>query len=672
MAEKTSKEKTLATQYAELNRFSQNGEYERALKAANKILGVAPQEFLAFHCKVVCLIQLSKFEEAISLMNKNPQFLHSLIFEKAYCYYRANKPEEALKVIDNSEQETNIRIQELRAQILYRLEKYNETVEVYHEIIKNIHDDDYEDERYTNLSAAMVPLSNDDTEDNLADFRENTYELCYNKACMLIANEKYAEAEKKLRECEKMCRESLEEDETSEEDIDLELALIRIQLGFVYQKLGRIKESHQIYASNLKLKLEDVALTAVASNNVVCINKDQNLFDSKKKMKSALNDTLAFKLPSKQRKFIALNNAILNYYINQTDQCEKACKLIDERWPELHLETAVLRALNLIKADNIQDAIMLLKKTKTKDDNLYISLCIAQIYLMQGDREKACETLENLGEDCYKPGIVGALTTLYLGIGQEETALKIFEKTVEFYKKHMVKGVDLSNFWRQASEFHIKKGLPQVAANSLEELLKTNKDDIKLVAQLVTAYAQFDEPKALKLSKMLTPVEELAKGVDMETIDTLTVAAVSSRKAQLSNKTLFQVHLVRILQRKPRSIRKEKENCPKTMILLPNQIQKDGCRNMKGPAIAERETVEPKRLSRDPREPLPDKPNNMTSPDMLRRLLILQGPQLSPHQEANCSNTNRRKVSRSRQRHTTKSNNIKTYKLLWKRKNGTV
>lgn len=36
MTEKPSREKTIAVQYAELNRFAQNGEFERALKAANK------------------------------------------------------------------------------------------------------------------------------------------------------------------------------------------------------------------------------------------------------------------------------------------------------------------------------------------------------------------------------------------------------------------------------------------------------------------------------------------------------------------------------------------------------------------------------------------------------------------------------------------------------------
>ncbi|CAG9855199.1 unnamed protein product [Phyllotreta striolata] len=536
MTEKTTKEKNVATFYAELNRFGQNGEYERALKAANKILGVAPDEFLAFQCKIVCLIQLSRFDEGISLMNKNPQFLQKLIFEKAYCYYRANKPDDALKIIESTEGELDYRIKELKAQILYRLEKYNDCTAMYHEIIKNTHDDDYEDERYTNLSAAMVHVNAEDIVGEINDFRENTYEQCYNKACLLIAQENYTEAEKKLRQCEKLCREIQEEDEATEEEIDIELALIRIQLAYVFQKQGRIKESQQMYISNLKLKLDDIALMAVASNNIVCINKDQNLFDSKKKMKVALNEALTFKLPSKQRKYIALNNAILNYYINQTDQCEKVCKAIDDKWPELRLQTTVLRALNLIKVGKTQDAINLLKGIKTKDDNLYINLCIAQIYLMQGEKLETCKVLENIGEDSYKPGIVGALTTLYLGIGEEKTALKIFERTVEFYKKNKVRGVDLSNLWRQAAEFHIRKGLPQVAANSLEELLKSNKDDKKLIAQLILAYALFDKPKALQLSNQLISVDELAKDVNLEDLETTQLPTITYNKRSPATK----------------------------------------------------------------------------------------------------------------------------------------
>lgn len=46
--------------------------------------------------------------------------------------------------------------------------------------------------------------------------------------------------------------------------------------------------------------------------------------------------------------------------------------------------------------------------------------------------------MENLGENTYKPGIIGALTTIYLGLEQESAALKLFEKSVTWYKKNRV------------------------------------------------------------------------------------------------------------------------------------------------------------------------------------------------------------------------------------------
>lgn len=57
--------------------------------------------------------------------------------------------------------------------------------------------------------------------------REDTYELCYNKACVLIKNGQYVEAEKKLKQCEKLCREALEDEDVTDEDIDVDLAQIK-------------------------------------------------------------------------------------------------------------------------------------------------------------------------------------------------------------------------------------------------------------------------------------------------------------------------------------------------------------------------------------------------------------------------------------------------------------
>lgn len=151
--------------------------------------------------------------------------------------------------------------------------------------------------------------------------REVTYELVYNAACLLIAansedKSNLVKAEKKLRTAEKMCRDSLEEDMT-EEEIEDEIGIIKVQLGYCLQLQGREKEAQLLYASAVKKRPDDIALAAVANNNIVTLNKDQNVFDSKKRMKSATQEGLEHKLTSRQRKSIAYNQCLLALYTNQ-------------------------------------------------------------------------------------------------------------------------------------------------------------------------------------------------------------------------------------------------------------------------------------------------------------------------------------------------------------------
>jgi signal recognition particle subunit SRP72 len=57
--------------------------------------------------------------------------------------------------------------------------------------------------------------------------KEDTYELCYNSACALAGQNKFSEAERKLRTSEKLCREYLEKDGATDEDILDETAIIK-------------------------------------------------------------------------------------------------------------------------------------------------------------------------------------------------------------------------------------------------------------------------------------------------------------------------------------------------------------------------------------------------------------------------------------------------------------
>lgn len=272
----------------------------------------------------------------------------NLDFEKGYCLYRLNQVSEALKVIEGI-QNPSLRIKELKAQVLYRLERYEECFAVYRDIIKNSHDE-YKEERETNLAAVLGNLATENSvsrvfchapgktswksnhvifqDMEVPSLREHTYELTYNAACRLLAvysrgnrddRAVLLDAEKKLRTAEKMCKEGLEEDGASEEEIENELGVIRVQLGYCLQLQGREKEAQALYTTALKAKPDDIALIAVASNNLVCLNKDQNVFDSKKRMKSATHESLEHKLTSRQRRNIAYNQCLLALYTDQVN-----------------------------------------------------------------------------------------------------------------------------------------------------------------------------------------------------------------------------------------------------------------------------------------------------------------------------------------------------------------
>lgn len=189
------------------------------------VLGIAANEEKALHCKVICLIQLSKFDEALRYIEKNN--LNELIFEKAYCQYRNNQPDLALNTIEAVKFERLPQnIKELKAQIYYRLERFDECFDLYKDIIKNT-SDSYEDERKANLSAVAAQMIISGSKKDAPEFEENTYELSYNKACALAGQENFIEAEKRLKISEKKCRDVLEEEGAAEEDILNEMAIIK-------------------------------------------------------------------------------------------------------------------------------------------------------------------------------------------------------------------------------------------------------------------------------------------------------------------------------------------------------------------------------------------------------------------------------------------------------------
>ncbi|NXP31016.1 SRP72 protein, partial [Leiothrix lutea] len=531
--------------WSEVNRCGQNGDFARALKSVNKILQINKDDVTALQCKVVCLIQNGNFKEALGVINTHTKVLTSdvVAFEKAYCEYRLNRIESALKTIQSASQQTD-KLKELYGQVLYRLERYDDCLAAYRDLIRNSQDE-YEEERKTNLSAVVAAQSTwEKVVPEDLGLREATYELCYNSACALIGQGKLNEAMKKLQKAEELCRQSLSEDsDVTEEDIEAELAIIHGQMAYIMQLQGRTEDALQLYNQIIKLKPTDVGLLAVIANNIITINKDQNVFDSKKKVKLTNAEGVEHKLSKKQLQAIEFNKALLAMYTNQADQCRKLSASLQSQSPE-HLLPVLIQAAQLCREKQHAKAVGLLQDFADQHpaNAAEIKLTMAQLKIAQGSVTKACMILRSIEELQHKPGMVSALVTMYSHEEDIDSAIEVFTQAIQWYQQYQARTnhgccvfqpkspVHLSLI-REAANFKLKHGRKKEAISDLEELWKQNPKDVHTLAQLISAYSLVDPEKAKVLSKHLPSSDTLSLKVDVDALENSHGATYVRKKA---------------------------------------------------------------------------------------------------------------------------------------------
>jgi len=486
-------------------------DYDKAVKICNKILNLDPADATAFHCKIVALIQAGKVQDCLKQV-ANSKFELSLQFEVAYCHYRNNDLHKALEVLDTVTQ-PGLKHNELRAQVLYKLEQFEKCFSVYRDIIRSS-DDSYDKERATNMSAVTAQLGDSA---RTMDTRES-YEQTYNTGCNYASVGDWTAAEEALTSAEKSAREYWEDEE---DEVEEEVGIIKVQLGYVMQRQGKDKEAQTIYNQVLRNKPSDIGLTAVASNNLIAVNKDQNIFDSKKRIKAATVEGLETKLNSSQRSAIARNNALLAMFTAQVDLCKQLLSTLDTEDKDLIIAGV------LTKAGKHQEAVSALDTS----DPVRL-LTAAHLLLAAGDQEQAVKLLAKLPDAWkYRVGVLSSLVCLYLGRDNREAVAGLLKNAVEWNKKNKTGAGDdgMATVWRKTAEFHLKTGEAKVAAQSLEELYKLE-PGMTTLAQLVLAYSKFDLAKALEVSRKLPPFKN-SDSVDIESLDTGSWAMGSRTKA---------------------------------------------------------------------------------------------------------------------------------------------
>lgn len=231
-----------------LLRASSIDDHEEVLKAANAAIKASRTDFAALHTRVVALLKLDRFDDAIRTVSEGGVKLEAkCVLEKAYALYKTGRLDEATTVLTSAGLE-NRGFSHVAAQVAYRAERFSEAEAIYMRLL-GAEATQEETDLNINIKAALVqsewhgiPTAAGSPPESLPE----TFEICYNTACAHIARGSLDIALNLLRRAAKLCDAS---DDLTDEDKKAELKPILAQEAYVHAKLGNTQRALDLYQS---------------------------------------------------------------------------------------------------------------------------------------------------------------------------------------------------------------------------------------------------------------------------------------------------------------------------------------------------------------------------------------------------------------------------------------
>ena len=164
---------------------------------------------------------------------------------------------------------------------------------------------------------------------NMASDVGETYDLLFNKSCAEIAMKDYDDAASSLQTAKDLCSSSMNEDGSSQEEIDKECAPMLLQSLFLGIMTGKTQGSVETCKLIMKQYSNLLELKAVAANNLAVLRGDRDLPDSLRRFRSSINAASEEKLTAYQLLEIRYNRCVLLLHMKKVDECFRALDDLD-------------------------------------------------------------------------------------------------------------------------------------------------------------------------------------------------------------------------------------------------------------------------------------------------------------------------------------------------------
>jgi signal recognition particle subunit SRP72 len=244
-------------------------DHEEVLKAANAALKSAKGDQDALHTRVVALLKLDRFDDALrALDDGGDKLAEYCVLEKAYALYKTGKLEEAEKLVEGAQKRG---LKHVAAQVAYRGEKFEDAARMYKSLsAQSAAIEGEENDLRINSSAADAQLEWQGKGDKVEQSRKKpsnedleAFETSYNAACGCIARGDLAKGGFLLKRARDLC-ESL--DELSDDEKRAEVLPIMVQQAYVLTKLGKLEEAE---ALQKMIQIAEYVILLVISSKIL-------------------------------------------------------------------------------------------------------------------------------------------------------------------------------------------------------------------------------------------------------------------------------------------------------------------------------------------------------------------------------------------------------------------
>ncbi|KAI0909474.1 hypothetical protein F4823DRAFT_562903 [Ustulina deusta] len=535
-----------AATLASLLRASTIQDHGEVLKLANAAIKISKTNIDAHHTRVVALLKLDRFDDALRAIAEGGHALESrCVLEKAYALYKTGHVQEAWDTAEEAPpaQADSRPFRHLRAQIAYRAESFADAASLYHGLASEtpgLHSD--ANDIKINLLATNAQLEWAGLGHQIADGERQpsradleSFETAYNAACAHIARAELAKASVLLKRARDLCEAS---EDLSPDEKKAELLPIIVQHIYVLSQLGKDSEAAGLQKLVVQSDIPEAPTRAVAQNNQVALaGTEGNPYLTQRVSELAAKLSGNDKLFEYQQSVLRRNKYALDLQMQKFQGAESITnnQILSASTPSALLDVAPLGVISAAARTEMGKGKAAIRKIlpvlEKRPNDVGLLLTIIQLYVQMRNPGPALTILDTFLKRLetattadytdvrFAPGLVAAAVALYRLQGRQNSIRSELARASAHWRSKPE--CPSTSLLREAGiELLRSSNHEDVAAAgaTFEKLVAQPGQDITAAAGLVASFATRDYAKVEPYLQKLAPVERLTAAVDVQAL----------------------------------------------------------------------------------------------------------------------------------------------------------